>query len=56
MDNIYIVMVQKDGCTEQDILSFDKLKFKHKVIFTAKDMPNIVRHIIFSEVKKTRVM
>ena len=39
MDNIYVVMVQKDGCTEQNILSFDKLKFKHKVIFTAKEYP-----------------
>lgn len=39
MDNIYIIMVQKDGCTEQDILSFDQLKFKHKVIFTAKEYP-----------------
>ena len=39
MNNLYIVMVQKDGCTEQDIYSFDKLKFKHKVIFTAKEYP-----------------
>lgn len=39
MDNIYIVMVQKDGCTEHNILSFDKLKFKHKVVFTAKEYP-----------------
>lgn len=39
MDNVYIVMVQKDGCTEQDILSFDNLKYKHKVIFTAKEYP-----------------
>lgn len=36
-NNIYVVMVQKDGCTEQDICSFDKLEFKHKVIFTAKE-------------------
>jgi uncharacterized protein (DUF1919 family) len=39
MNNIYIVMVQKDGCTEQDIRSFDRLKFKHKVVFTAKEYP-----------------
>lgn len=38
-DNLYIVMVQKGGCTEEDIRSFDKLKFKHKVIFTAKEYP-----------------
>ena len=39
MDNLYIIMVQKDGCTEQDICSFDSLKFKHKVIFTVKEYP-----------------
>ena len=39
MDNLYIIMVQKDGCTEQDICSFDSLKFKHKVIFTVKKYP-----------------
>lgn len=39
MDSIYVVMVQKDGCTEQDISSFDKLKFRHKVIFTVKKYP-----------------
>lgn len=39
MDNIYIIMVQKDGCTEDDILAFEKLKYKHKVIFTSKEYP-----------------
>lgn len=29
----------KDGCTEQDICSFDSLEFKHKVIFTVKEYP-----------------
>lgn len=41
MHNIYVVMVQIDGCTEQDIYSFDKLEFKHKVIFTAKEYPEV---------------
>ena len=39
MDNLYIIMVQKDGCTEHDICSFDSLKFKPKVIFTVKEYP-----------------
>ena len=39
MDNLYIVMVERDGCSEQDILSFDKLKYKNKVIFTVKEYP-----------------
>ena len=36
LNNLYIIMVQKDGCMEQDIESFDQLNFNHKVIFTAK--------------------
>lgn len=29
------------GCTEEDIINFDKLKYKHKVIFVSKEMNNI---------------
>lgn len=39
MDNLYIIMVEKDGCTEEDIFAFENLKYKHKVIFTAKEYP-----------------
>ena len=41
MSNLYIVMVERDGCSNLDILSFDNLKYKHKVIFTAKEYPQI---------------
>ena len=40
-NNLYFVMVQRDECSDQDILMFDKLKFKHKVVFTAKEYPEI---------------
>ena len=39
MDNLYIVMVQGDDCTENDLVYFEKLDFKHKVCFTAKVYP-----------------
>lgn len=39
MDNLYIIMVEKDGCTEEDIFAFENLKYNHKVIFTAKEYP-----------------
>ena len=39
MDNLYIVMVERDGCTEKDLAAFDKLDYKHKVVFTAKEYP-----------------
>ncbi len=50
-------MVQKDGCTKQDILSFDKLKYKHKVIFTATEYPwcNSGYHIPKSEENEDNV-
>lgn len=39
--NIYILMTDRDGCTYQDILDFDKITIKNKIIFTAKDYENI---------------
>lgn len=39
IDNLYVVMVQGDDCTENDIDEFDKLNFKHKVCFTAREFP-----------------
>lgn len=38
-DNLYVIMVQGEDCTEQDIVEFDSLYFKHKVCFTAKEYP-----------------
>lgn len=35
-NNLYIIMVEKDECTEEEIAMFDKLPYKNKVIFTHK--------------------
>lgn len=35
-DNLYIMMVERDGCTREDIEAFDRLPYVHKVIFTAE--------------------
>ena len=40
-DHLYIIMVERDGCTEDNIREFDQLPYKHKVIFTAKEHPDI---------------
>ena len=37
MDNVYVVMTEKDGCTYEHIKQFDALPYKHKVIFTHKE-------------------
>ena len=41
LDNIYIMMTDRDGCTDEDIKHFDKLKYKNKVIFTSRNYENI---------------
>ena len=38
-NNLYIIMVQGNDCTENDLAEFDRLNFKHKVCFTAKEYP-----------------
>lgn len=40
-DNIFIFMIERDGCTYEDILEFDKLPYKNKVVFVSKEMPEI---------------
>lgn len=37
-ENLFVMMVQRDGCTEDDIRAFQKLPYKNKVVFTAKEM------------------
>lgn len=40
-NNIYIILSEKDGCTYDDLLEFDKLPYKNKVIFTHINYPKI---------------
>lgn len=36
LDDVYIVMTDKNGCTYEHIRQFDELEYKNKVIFTHK--------------------
>lgn len=40
-DNIFFIMIERDNCTYEDIVEFDNLPYKNKVIFVHKDMPKI---------------
>lgn len=40
-NDIYIFFTDRDGCTYNDLLMFDELDFKHKVVFTHVEYPNI---------------
>ena len=39
MNNVYIVMTDKDKCSYENIKQFDELPYKNKVIFTHKPYP-----------------
>lgn len=39
MNNLFIMMTDKNGCTEKHIAEFDNLPYKNKVIFTHKPYP-----------------
>lgn len=41
LDNLFIVMTERDGCTYDDLLSFDALPIENKVVFTHKYYPDI---------------
>lgn len=34
LNNIYILFTDRDGCTYQDLVEFDKLQFKNKIVLT----------------------
>lgn len=36
-DNIYFIMVDKDGCTSKDMEQFEKISYKNKIILTNKN-------------------
>lgn len=40
-DNLYVIFVQQNGCTEQILREFDNLPYKYKLALTAKPMPAI---------------
>lgn len=40
-DNIFVFMIERDGCTYQDLLDFDRLPYKNKVVFTQKKYKDI---------------
>lgn len=35
-NNIWVIFTDRDGCTKDDLLSFDALPYNHKVVFTNK--------------------
>jgi uncharacterized protein (DUF1919 family) len=40
-DNMFILFTDRDGCTYDDLLDFDRLPFKNKIVFTKRPYPDI---------------
>ena len=40
-NNLFVMFTERDGCTYSDLLAFDALPFKEKVVFTKKIYPEI---------------
>lgn len=41
MDNLFLMLAQRDGCTAEDVRRFDLLPYEHKVAFVAEPMADV---------------
>ncbi|WP_426994791.1 DUF1919 domain-containing protein [Glaesserella parasuis] len=41
LNNLFIMMAERDGCRYEDLLEFEQLPFKNKVVFTHKPYPEL---------------
>ncbi|AUI67158.1 MULTISPECIES: DUF1919 domain-containing protein [Glaesserella] len=41
LDNLFIIMTDRDGCDYQDLVEFEQLPFNNKVVFTHKPYPEL---------------
>lgn len=48
-NNIFIIMTDRDGCTQKHIAEFDKLPYENKIIFTCKYYSNYKSMIFCNE-------
>lgn len=40
-DNLFIIMTDRDGCTYDDMVVFDSLPYKNKILFSKNDYPEL---------------
>ena len=41
MNNLYFMLTQRDGCTDDDVRIFGSLPYEHKVAFTERPIPDV---------------
>lgn len=47
-NNIFVMMSERDGCTYEDLIAFDHLPFKNKIVLTKKKYPEIKSAVYIS--------
>lgn len=47
--NLFLMMTDRDGCTEAMIKEFDRLPYKNKILFSASDYPELKSVVYCSE-------
>lgn len=47
-DNLYVVLVERDGCTLSDVKAFDAMSFKHKVALVHKKYEGVESGFLIS--------
>lgn len=40
-ENLFVLFSDRDGCTKEDLIAFDKLPYKYKVVFTNREYSDI---------------
>lgn len=48
-DNLFIIGMEQNLCTEKEIREFDKLPFKDKIFFSSKNLPEVKSNCFVSE-------
>ncbi len=48
-NNLYIMLIQRDGCSDEIVYEFDKLPFKHKMVIANKEYKDVSSLIYLPE-------
>lgn len=40
-DNVRVVLIERDGCSESDLKAFDEMPYSHKIALVHKEQSNI---------------
>ena len=47
-DHLFILFTDRDGCTDEDLINFDKLPYEHKAVFVNRPRPELKSAVYIS--------